>query len=145
MGKWWWRFHMERESLWGKVIESKYMVQDNGWDAGVALTTTFRFHWKFVSRIYSLFQQSVKIKIGKGNKVRFQKDTWAANQSLKNRFTNLFLISKLKNKPISSFLAEPTTLSNIVSSLGISSFAGILRKMKTLSFDRSSTFFLILD
>lgn len=87
LGKWWWRCHKERQSLWGKDIESKYGMQENGWDAGLALRTAFRCHG-------SLFPEFI----------RFSK---AKAKSLKNRFPNLYRISKLKNKPISSFLAEP--------------------------------------
>ncbi|KAK6136806.1 hypothetical protein DH2020_029454 [Rehmannia glutinosa] len=36
LGKWWWRFSNERDSLWGRIIVSKYGMQDNNWDAGLA-------------------------------------------------------------------------------------------------------------
>lgn len=30
LGKWWWRFAKERSTLWGRVIESKYGIQEMG-------------------------------------------------------------------------------------------------------------------
>lgn len=108
LGKWWWRFHKERYYLWGKIIESKYGMQENGWDAGLALKNTYRCPWKFVSKVYPRFQQSVKVQVGKGNKVRFWEDNWVGDHSLKHSFPNLYRISGLKNKPISSFFFWPS-------------------------------------
>lgn len=34
LGKCWWRFHSDRNSLCAEVIESKYGLQENGWDLG---------------------------------------------------------------------------------------------------------------
>lgn len=76
LGKWWWRFPKERDSLRAEVIESKYSLQDNGWDAGLATWSTFRSPWKFISRVYPMFLQLVTVQLGKGDKVRFWEDTW---------------------------------------------------------------------
>lgn len=93
LGKWWWRFAKERTTLWARVIESKYGLQENGWVAGLALRTTFGCPWKFVSRIYPRFIQSVKVHVGNGNKVRFWEDKWVGDLPLKVTFPNLFSIS----------------------------------------------------
>lgn len=35
-------YYVEEESLWKKVIVSKYGLCDNGWDAGLVRNGTFR-------------------------------------------------------------------------------------------------------
>lgn len=90
LGKWWWRFPKEKESLWGKVITSKYGLQRNGWDAGLALRTTFRSPWKFISRVFPDLLQLTKVQIGNSQNVRFWEDKWAGDQSLKDRFPIIF-------------------------------------------------------
>lgn len=117
LGKWWWRFHKERRSLWARVIENKYGMQDNGWDADLASHTTFRSPWKFISSMYPMFLQSVKVQLGCGNLVRFWEDIWVGNESLKDRYPNLFRISLHKNKPISCFFTGITTsdFQNVIS------------------------------
>lgn len=42
LGKWWWRFYAESDTVWKKIIVSKYGMQENGWDAGLATNVTFR-------------------------------------------------------------------------------------------------------
>ena len=33
LGKWLWRFPLEQQSFWAKIIKSKYDIQSNGWDS----------------------------------------------------------------------------------------------------------------
>ncbi|KAL6548032.1 hypothetical protein OROHE_009737 [Orobanche hederae] len=53
--KWWWRFHSEEDSLWYKVIKSKYGLQENNWDVGLATRTTFWSRWKFLLGLYGFY------------------------------------------------------------------------------------------
>ena len=39
--KWLWRFPLEQESIWTKVITSKFGVHSNWWDARVACRSTY--------------------------------------------------------------------------------------------------------
>ena len=39
--KWLWRFPLEQESIWAKVIRSKFGLHTNRWDAGIASRYTF--------------------------------------------------------------------------------------------------------
>lgn len=64
LGKRLWRFSKEKDSLWGRIIVSKYGMQRNGWDPGLASRTTFRCPWKFISRIYPDFLHLTKIQMG---------------------------------------------------------------------------------
>lgn len=81
-------------------------------DIGLALRTTLRCPWKFISRVYRLFLQLVILHLGKGDKVRFWEDTWVGDQPLKVRFLNLFRIDLLKNKPLSLFYNGSVTANN---------------------------------
>ncbi|KAM7465791.1 hypothetical protein LguiB_013353 [Lonicera macranthoides] len=46
-----WRFHLEIDSLWHMVIESKYGFHSNGWDVGFGISGTLRALWKSISRV----------------------------------------------------------------------------------------------
>ncbi|XP_073291108.1 protein ILITYHIA [Primulina huaijiensis] len=104
LGKWWWRFFEEDETLWKKIIVSKYGLQENGWDAGLARNVTFRCPWKFISRLYPTFKQRVTIKVRGGNKVRFWEDRWWGESSFKEKYPALFRLASLYNLPISFFV-----------------------------------------
>lgn len=57
-----------------KIIVSKYGLQENGWDGGLERYGAFRSPWKFISRIYPVFHQFVRVVARGGNKVRFWED-----------------------------------------------------------------------
>ena len=53
--KWLWRFPLEQEKIWLKVIKSKYGLHDNRWDAGLARRSSYRSPWKFISSFGKTF------------------------------------------------------------------------------------------
>ena len=64
--KWLWRFPLEQESMWVKIITSKFGVQSNRWDARVARRCTYRSPWKYISSLYEDFRHRVGLKVGTG-------------------------------------------------------------------------------
>ena len=105
--KWLWRFPKESYSLWYRVIKSKFGLHSNQWDSRVMGRGTFRSPWKVISSLYKEFSQLVSFKVGNGNTVRFWKDKWLGENSLKELFPSLFRLSDLKSQPISAFLEVP--------------------------------------
>lgn len=61
LGKWCWRFSNERDSLWSRVICSKYELQENGWDAGLVVRMTLRSSWKYISQVCPDFLRVVEV------------------------------------------------------------------------------------
>ena len=71
LGKWLWRFGMERAALWRQVIEVKYGNEWGGWCTrpvngpyGVRL-------WKYISRGWPSFSHYILNDIGDGSSVKF--------------------------------------------------------------------------
>lgn len=60
-------------SLWYKVIKSKYGLNSNLWDATLAERETFRSPWKVISSLYIEFSPHVSFKVVNGLKIRFWK------------------------------------------------------------------------
>ena len=102
--KWLWRFPLEQESTWAKVIKSKFGVHPNRWDAGVARRCTYRSPWKYISSLYEEFRQSVRLKVGNGRRIRFWENVWCDDISLANRFEDLYRISLNTNCSIAEML-----------------------------------------
>lgn len=69
-----WRFPLESDSLWGKVIKSKYGLRDNGWDTLSSSRVTFRSPWKFIASCLGVFEEHVYFKVGVGDRIRFWED-----------------------------------------------------------------------
>ena len=98
--KWLWRFPLEQESIWAKVITSKFGVHPNKWDAGVASRCTYRSPWKYISSLYGEFRHWVGLKVGNGSRIRFWEDVWCGDVAFANRFVDLYRISSAKNSSI---------------------------------------------
>ena len=72
--KWLWRFPLEQESIWTRVITSKFGVHLNRWEAGVVSRSTYRSPWKYISSLYDEFRHFVSLKVGNGRRIRFWED-----------------------------------------------------------------------
>ncbi|XP_071694823.1 uncharacterized protein [Rutidosis leptorrhynchoides] len=97
LGKWWWRFRTETESLWVKVIKSIY-GRDRGLGHSTSNLSIVRSTiWSNIIHIgIDLFKIGLDInsffekKIGDGRDVLFWKDIWTGDTSLKDKFPRLF-------------------------------------------------------
>ena len=110
MFKWLWRFLLEQESIWMKVIISKFGVHFNRWDAGVASRSTYRSPWKYISSLYDEFRHLVSFKVGNGRRIRFWEDAWCDGVALSNCFVDLFRISTASNVSIAEVFVPQSGL-----------------------------------
>lgn len=79
LGKWLWRFGVERVSFWREIIGSKYGVMEGGWCSvdgrgsyGVSL-------WRYIQRGWSDFRDNLNYEVGNGNNIRFWDDRWCGD------------------------------------------------------------------
>uniref|UniRef100_A0A803PJL9 Uncharacterized protein n=1 Tax=Cannabis sativa TaxID=3483 RepID=A0A803PJL9_CANSA len=98
--KWLWRFPLEENSLWHKVIVSRYEKANNFWDSKVGVRMSPKGSWRDISNLYSDYLELVCFKVGKGDRIRFWEDVWIGDTSLKSDFPDLAVISKAKNASI---------------------------------------------
>ena len=95
--KWLWRFPIEQDEIWTKVIKSIYGLQNNRWDAGLASRSSYRSPWKYISSLYEEFQHLVGFRVGDGRRIRFWEDVWWGDEALSTRFGDLYRISLASN------------------------------------------------
>lgn len=102
LGKWLWRFPLEPESLWHKVIFSIRGFEHNRW---YALAHAFCSHsWKAISQVSSLFLSLTSLKAGRGDKISFWEDRWVGEHAFSIIFPRLYHLSSSHYTLISSFL-----------------------------------------
>jgi hypothetical protein len=93
LGKWLWRFAMERDALWRKVADIKYESMRGGWcskEVGVSFGVGV---WKCIRRGWDAFAAHVRYEVGDGSKVLFWHDVWCGDLPLKTLFPELFIIA----------------------------------------------------
>ena len=94
LGKWWWRFYNETNSLWRKVITSIY-----GKEGGLR-GNTVRGRGSVWSNIVNIgrelesieiaFPDSFGKRLGNGETISFWEDLWTSTGRLKERFRRLY-------------------------------------------------------
>lgn len=89
--KWLWRFSLEDQALWRKVIYEKYGA-DGRWCTAGASGSYGACVWKSIRNLWPGFISNVSIKVGNGNKTSFWNDGWIGNGPLKEAFPDLFTI-----------------------------------------------------
>ena len=81
LGKWNWKFAIERNSLWKQVIIDKYGEEEGGWCSkevkgayGVGL-------WRAIRKDWEIICSRSRFIVGNGRKVKFWKDLWCEDQA----------------------------------------------------------------
>ena len=74
LGKWFWRFGIEREALWRQVIVGKYGSLIGGWSSNSVQGTHGVGLWKHIRKGWDKFSQFFKFKVGDGSRTRFWLD-----------------------------------------------------------------------
>jgi hypothetical protein len=97
MGKWLWRYALERDAIWRKVVDFKYGSMRGGW-CSKEVGGSYGFGvWKSIRRGWDAFATHVRYEIGNGSKILFWHDVWCGEIPLKTLFSELFLIARGKD------------------------------------------------
>ena len=95
--KWCWRFANERDSLWRKVIRSKFGEDYGGWSSGDINGGFGVGLWKEIRKEWPQLIQNSYFTLGNGRRIRFWKDVWCGEEALSLMFPNLFRLTAQKN------------------------------------------------
>ena len=96
MCKWCWRFANERDSLWRKVIRSKFGEVYGGWSSGEIKGGFGVGLWKEIRKEWTHLLQNTSLVLGNGNRISFWKDAWCGEEALSLMFPNLFRLTAQK-------------------------------------------------
>ena len=104
LGKWLWRFGIEKDALWRQVIEMKYGSVWGGWCTrsvngpyGVGL-------WKNISQGWPSFLSHILYDIGDESRVKFWQDRWCGETSLAVRYPDLFRFCRNKDASVTDLM-----------------------------------------
>ncbi len=105
LGKWLWKFELERDALWCRVIVKKYGSEGGGGllsglvggPYGVSL-------WKYIRKGWETFSQFLEFKVGDGSRIHSWSDVWCGLVPLKASFPELFRITRDKEAYVANHL-----------------------------------------
>lgn len=108
LAKWWWRFYKDRDSLWVKVIKSKYNLEQGCWLPRLPSSGKVSVLWRDIcsigetsSCIGSILQEGFRLVVQSGQGISFWNQVWLGDTTLKEEFPRLYLISTQKEMVIS--------------------------------------------
>ncbi|RVW67649.1 hypothetical protein CK203_063071 [Vitis vinifera] len=98
LGKWSWKFAVEKNPLRKQVIIDKYGVEDGGWCSREVRGAYGVGVWKAIRKDWENIRSRSRLIVGNGRKVKFWKDLWCEDQALKDAFPNLFRLAINKDQ-----------------------------------------------
>jgi len=99
LGKWCWRLLVERESLWFKVISTRYGEEGRQVREGGRASSTW---WRDIAALCreEWFRDHVSRSVGDGKNTFFWSKVWLGGVPLRHRFSRLYELSKHKEKTV---------------------------------------------
>lgn len=76
LGKWFWRFNIEQDHLWRRVVIDKYGLQGIRWITVQRRETLGTSIWKNIVKGWPKFKQNMSIMVRDGKRALFWHDNW---------------------------------------------------------------------
>ena len=100
LSKWNWWFANDRNSLWRKVICSKFGESSDGWHTRDLRGGYGTSLWKEIRKEWPSFFQNAVFSLGDGRRINFWKDGWCGEKALCSRYPSLFNLALNKEAKI---------------------------------------------
>jgi hypothetical protein len=100
LGKWFWRFGLERDVWWRVAVDAKFGSLWGGWcsrEVAGAFVVGLR---KFIRKGWETFSRLLRFEVGDGSMTRFWHDLWCRGTVLKEVFPDLFGIARVKDASV---------------------------------------------
>ena len=110
LGRWFWQFGVETDSLWGQVIGTKYGVSRRGWFTSMVGGTYGVSLWRYINKGW--FSENISSEVGTGQSIRFWLDNWRGDGSFSERFLDLFEIARHRDVLVAEYLGSQMGLLN---------------------------------
>jgi hypothetical protein len=89
MTKWIWKLYKQKDSLWVRLLQTKYMRDGDFFKSNDSNGSQF---WKCLHKVKHLFKWGAIHKVGNGANTQFWNDVWLTNVPLRIQFNRLYSI-----------------------------------------------------
>lgn len=102
--KWFWRYDLEEESLWRKVVFAKFGVCD-GWNLSVPHGAYGHSAWRAIMKHLNKFVSGIDYEVGNGRRIGFWLDAWCGGIPLAMEYPDMFAIAEDPNTVVSRYFS----------------------------------------
>lgn len=108
LAKWIWRFYLEKEALWRKVIENKCGSCHFERKSNTELKASSKSPWSFIVAYSGLIYRNLVYNIGDKKETLFWYDHWISDSPLNVGCPLLFALTEDKSSTIDEFETRQT-------------------------------------
>lgn len=105
LAKWCWRFGVEKNKLWYKIIDDKYGSELSYWSPGKITQTYGVSCWRAIAKTAALVSANSTSYLHSGSLIFFWNDIWCGDSSLATTYSNLFKLSRDKNITVDAMIS----------------------------------------
>jgi hypothetical protein len=100
LGKWLWRYGIEREAWWRVAVDAKFGSLWGGWCSREPVGAHGVGLWKNIRKRWGIFFGLSRLEVGDGARTKFWHDLWCGDRVLKEAFPILFGIARMKDASV---------------------------------------------
>ncbi|XP_026431947.1 uncharacterized protein LOC113329197 [Papaver somniferum] len=105
LAKWCWRFGVEKNKLWYKIVEDKYGTDFSKWIPGNITETYGVSRWRVIAGTASLISENSTLFVHSGSAIAFWNDIWCGQLPLASVSPNLYKLSTNRNVTIANMIS----------------------------------------
>jgi len=103
LGKWLWRYMNEKDSLWRRVVRSKYGDNGLGCYPSRPKGAYRQSLWRFIHEGWGRFYQVFSFRVGVGSSISFWHDRWCEESPLRDLFPSLYVLAVNRDASIADY------------------------------------------
>lgn len=100
LNKWLWRFGVESQAIWRRVIAAKYGEEQNGWISRTPTGLNRSGIWRGIAEGIGLFSRFIRFKVNNEEQVSFWYDSYCSTLPLCSFFPSCYKLANVKRGTI---------------------------------------------
>ncbi|XP_026451080.1 uncharacterized protein LOC113351280 [Papaver somniferum] len=130
LAKWCWRYGVEKNKLWYKIIVHKYGDDFSFWNTGKITQSYVVSCWRSIAEMEGLIYDNYTLYLHSGRGIYFWNDVWCGQLPLATVYPNLYKLSRDRNVKLADMVSSNGNwkfdFKRVLHSLEVEDYAALL-------------------